>query len=215
MSAWVVNQVVRIRPLDVQRLIRAGEAIEQAQGAALTGRGGAEGLEEARREEESALRLLRAAAAEVAPSASAVTFDRVQNTLRAAARTPEGRSLLSQGRLVEDLEPPGFEALSGLATSKPAGKRAIRSPSRHDGQLQGKLQALRKRKRDADESAEGKANEARELERQAQEAAEAAQRASRAAASARRRAEAAAEQAQRLGAELAELERRAPAPGSH
>ena len=35
-------------------------------------------------------------------------------TLRAASQTDEGRELLKRGRLTEELEPPGFEALAGL-----------------------------------------------------------------------------------------------------
>jgi hypothetical protein len=35
-------------------------------------------------------------------------------TLRAASLTAEGRELLRLGRLTEELEPPGFEALTGL-----------------------------------------------------------------------------------------------------
>jgi len=54
---------------------------------------------------------LVAAARELAPEASAATLERVSRTLRAAAVTEEGRELIARGRLVRELEPPGFDVL--------------------------------------------------------------------------------------------------------
>jgi hypothetical protein len=42
-------------------------------------------------------------------------LDRVASTLHAAAADEEARFRLAQGRLAEELEPPGFELLAGLA----------------------------------------------------------------------------------------------------
>jgi hypothetical protein len=194
-----VNQLARARELDVQRLIKAGEALEQAQRDAMSGEAG--GFESARRDEGAAIRRLREAAEELLPSASTAMLDRVAKTLTAAAASSGGRALLKQGRLEEDLEPPGFEALAGLAAApRAARKRAAptaRRPSRRE-------ETLRRRKQEADEKAERTAIEARELEQKAREAEQAAKKASRAAASARKRAEAATEQAQRIEAELSE-----------
>jgi hypothetical protein len=39
--------------------------------------------------------------------------------LRAASLTDEGRALLKRGRLTEELQPPGFEALTGLTVETP------------------------------------------------------------------------------------------------
>jgi len=44
--------------------------------------------------------------------------DRAIETLRAASLTEEGRELLKQGRLTEELEPPGFEALAGMVQGR-------------------------------------------------------------------------------------------------
>jgi methyl-accepting chemotaxis protein len=46
--------------------------------------------------------------------------------MRAASLTDEGRGLLKQARLTEELQPPGFEALTGFAPTTPrrAAKRA-------------------------------------------------------------------------------------------
>jgi chromosome segregation ATPase len=184
----------------VQRLIKAGEALEKAQREAISG--DAVGFDTARRDEAAAIHRLRDAAAERLPSASTAMLDRVAKTLTAAAVSSEGRALLKQGRLTEDLEPPGFEALAGVvAAPRTARKRAARParPTRRE-------ETLRRRKEEADEKAEQTADEAGELERAAREAEQAAKKARRAAEAARKRATAAAEQAERLEAELTELE---------
>jgi hypothetical protein len=184
-------------------LIKAGEALEQAQRDAMSGEVG--GFDAARRDEAAAIRRLRDAAKELMPSATTPTLDRVARTLTAAAASSNGRALLKQGRLTEDLEPPGFEALAGVAVArKPAQKRgAAPSP-----QVRRRVETLSRRKREADEDAERKADEARELERAAREAEQTAKKAARAAEAARKKADAAAAQAERIEAELTELEER-------
>jgi hypothetical protein len=207
-SAWTVNQLARERELDVQRLVKAGEALEQAHREAISG-GDASGFARAREEEDAAIRRLVDAAGEFA-SASGTTLDRVAKTLRAAAATEEGRRLVKQGRLAEDLEPPGFEALLGLAAGGSA-TRDRRAPSagREDRrQVRRQIEALRRRTREAEESSEQAADEARDLERHAREAEQAAKQARRSATKARERADAAAEKARRLKDELTELEKR-------
>lgn len=184
----------------MQRLIKAGEALEQAQRDAISGEVG--GFDAARRDEGTAIRRLRDAAEELAPSTSTATLDRVARTLTAAAASSEGRALLKQGRLTEDLEPPGFEALAGLPAPRTARKRA--APS---AQARRRVETLRRRKREADEDARRTADEAREFERKAREAEQTAKKATRAAASARKKADAAAAQAQRIEAELTQLQK--------
>lgn len=207
-SAWVVNQLARSNEVDLQRLIKAGESLEQAQRDAISGAASG-GFESVRRDEAAAVRLLRTSAKQVLPSASPTILDRVTNTLRAAAASPEGRLLIKQGRLTEDLEAQGFETLSGQAAPKPVEKPASRSAGGKEKQLQGKIETLRKRKREADEDADRRADEARKLERDALDAEALATRTTRAAEAARRRADAAALKAKSLGAELTELEDRA------
>lgn len=202
-SAWAVNQLARTADLDVQRLIKAGEALEQAQRSAMSGELG--GFEAARREEAAAIRLLRDAASRSLPSTSTVTLDRITNTLRAAAATPEGRVLLKQGRLTEDLEPPGFEAFSGIGTAQPA-ERTAPSASAAQKKRLSKIETLRRQKQEAFETADRLDDEARELERKAREAEALARRALRAAETARKRADAAAGRGQSLEAELKKLE---------
>jgi hypothetical protein len=200
-SAGLVNQLARSRELDVQRLIKAGEALERAQRDAMAGE--ATDFDTARRDEADAIRRLRDSAEQLQPSASTAILDRVARTLTAAAASSEGRALLKQGRLTEDLEPPGFEALAGLGAPRPARKRAAapRPATRRE-------ENLRRRKEEADEKADQTAAEARELERAAREADQAAKKATRAAEAARKRADAAVAQAERLEAELTELQKR-------
>jgi hypothetical protein len=160
-------------------------------------------LQAPRREEGAAIRRLLEAAEEILPSTSPATLDRVAATLRAAAATPEGRELVKTGRLAEDLEPPGFEALSALAAPGSARPRERKSQAGR----QRKIDTLRKKKQEAAEHSKRTAEEARELEREAREADSTATKARRLAATARKRAEAAAAEVQRIDDELTELQR--------
>ena len=122
-SAWTVNQLARSGSLDLQRLIKAGEALEQAQGRAMSGEDSS-GFEEARRDEAAAISLLRSAAKEVLRAGSPAVLDRIVSTLRAGVATPEGRALLKKGRLSEDLEPMGVRLVRRFVYA--------RSPERTD-----------------------------------------------------------------------------------
>jgi hypothetical protein len=118
--AWVVNQLARQRELDMQRLLRAGEQLAGAQVGAMRGESGDTFLE-ARRDEQRALEALAEGATEILAGAGrgAAALDRVLATLRAGSLTEDGRALLKSGRLTEELEPPGFEALAGLDIPTP------------------------------------------------------------------------------------------------
>lgn len=113
-GVWVVNQLVRERPLDVQRLLKAGESLTKSQ--AKTAAGTPQTFPEARRDEQHALEQLAEGAREIAERAGigSPALGKAMETLRAASLTAEGRELLRRGRLTEELEPPGFEALAGL-----------------------------------------------------------------------------------------------------
>lgn len=122
--AWAVNQLSRRREVDVRRLLRAGEQLEQAQKRAVEG-GDQQTFERARQAERDALRRLRSQAADVLRTgghqATDATLERVARTLHAGSATEEGRALLRAGQLSEELEPQGFGALVGV---KPAASRA-------------------------------------------------------------------------------------------
>ena len=130
-AAWVVNRLARERELDVQRLLKAGEGLADAQADASAGSSPGT-FQEARREEQRALERLAEAARAIAErdGVSSAVVARVTATLRAASLTGEGRELLKRGRLTQELEPPGFEALLGLpeAGARPARRRQARPP---------------------------------------------------------------------------------------
>ena len=131
--AWAVNQLARRREVDVRRLLRAGEQLEEAQKDVVRG-GEQKAFERARRDERDAVRRLRAEAAELlragGHAASDATLERVAKTLHAAAGSEDGRALLRDGRLTEELEPQGFEAFAALAGSISPRQRSRSKPSR-------------------------------------------------------------------------------------
>jgi hypothetical protein len=161
-AVWLVNQLAREREMDVKRLLKAGEALGKAQASA-------KGFAEARSDEQHALERLASAAREagVGPQAA----DRAIQTLRAASLTDEGRDLLKRGRLTEELEPPGFEALVGMpATKRPKAKP--KPPPRKNPKLKKAQERVRKLKaeaqraeREATAAAERLAKAEAELER--------------------------------------------------
>ena len=168
---WLVNQLARERPLDVQRLVKAGESLTKSQARAAAGE--LSPFSEARRDEHRALEQLAKATREIAERAaigpSAVA--RATDTLRAASLTAEGRDLLRRGRLTEELEPPGFEALTGLdAVARPA--RAEKKPPRSDdaAEKQAALKLARERVRQLRAEERELATAARAAEREAKRA---------------------------------------------
>ena len=161
-AVWLVNQLAREREMDVKRLLKAGEALGKAQATA-------KGFAEARSDEQHALERLASAARDsgVGPQAA----DRAIQTLRAASLTDEGRELLKRGRLTEELEPPGFEALAGMPAPKRPETRP-KPPPRKNPELKKaqervrKLRAEAKRaEREATAAAERLAKAEAELER--------------------------------------------------
>ena len=124
--AWAVNQLARRREVDVRRLLRAGEQLEQAQKDSVEG-GDQKAFERARAAERDALSRLRAQAVDVLQTgghpATDATLERVARTLHAGSATEEGRALLRAGHLSEELEPQGFGALAGVKPAAPRGRK--------------------------------------------------------------------------------------------
>jgi hypothetical protein len=184
--AWAVNQLARRREVDVRRLLRAGEQLEQAQKDAVEG-GDQQAFERARQAERDALRRLRSQAADVLRAgghpANDATLERVAKTLHAGSTTEEGRALLREGHLSEELEPQGFGALAGVKPALRAKRKA------HD----------KSRTRKAREEADA-------AKREAEAAASAVRDAERDLDRLRRNAERSAERAEQLRAKAEELE---------
>jgi hypothetical protein len=116
-SAWAINQLYwRARP-ELEQLIAAGDRYRRAQQEALAGNGS--DLEAAERERLRALgeatRRIRNILAESGQSASESLMRRITTNLEALASHGSGSPNPMRGRLSQDLESPGFGALSSLA----------------------------------------------------------------------------------------------------
>jgi hypothetical protein len=178
-AVWVVNQLARERPLDVQRLLKAGESLTKSQAQAAAGR--SQTFPEARRDEQRALEQLAKVAREIAEGAGigSAALGKAAETLRAASLTAEGRELLRRGRLTEELEPPGFEALSGLEglgqQDAPAKPKPPRSDDRAEKrqalkQARERVRQLRAEERELATAARAAAREAERAEAEAEAA---------------------------------------------
>jgi hypothetical protein len=166
-AVWLVNQLVRERRLDVQRLLKAGESLTKSQAP------------EARRDEQRALEQLAKGAREIAKRVGIglPAVGKAAETLRAASVTAEGRELLKRGRLTEELEPPGFEALTGLeglrrqiAPAKPPRTDGRAEKRRALKQAQERVRQLRAEERELATAARAAAREAERAEAEAREA---------------------------------------------
>ncbi len=190
--AWAVNQLARREQKLVEQLLEHGEALQKQ-----SLRGSVEALRDSQRREREAVReLVRRAEAvlnEAGHSPSAQTLERVAATLTAGAQTEAGREALRLGRLAEELEPAGFEALLGMAPAK---------VSRARDELAEARRAKEERKRQRRRLEE----ELRKLERRAEAAERDAERAERAAADAREEADRARQAADEAAGTLAELD---------
>jgi hypothetical protein len=176
-AAWIVNQLVREKRRDAERLLAAGERLRKAQRGAVAGEG-TKRFEEARGEENQARRALVDAAAsllaERGKKATQGVLDQVDQTLRAAAVLDEGRELLAAGRLVRELEAGGFELLAGVEPRK--GERAAERPAKRQeriGRARDDVKQARSRARDAADALRRAEREAKAA-RRALDAAEAA-----------------------------------------
>ena len=163
LPVWLANRLAHERELDVKRLLNAGEALAASQAG-----GSADEFAEARHEEQHALERLAAAARELAEreGAGAAAVERAVQTLRAASLTAEGRDLLGRGRLTKELEPPGFDALSGLPPAQPA-KRKQAKPKDDRGERRRALEAARERVKELRAEERERAKEARAAARAA------------------------------------------------
>ena len=164
--AWAVNRLARTRKRDVRALLDAAER-------ARTGK--EKTLREALDEQRLALSRLTDQARELLEaergSAPDAMLQRVTATLRAAASDPAAAELLERGRLTEELEPAGFEALAGIVEAA-----APARSTKPDDELD-----RRKRREAAQKRVRERKAEAAELHARADRAEQAAVQARRAA----------------------------------
>jgi hypothetical protein len=193
---WAVNQLARRHRDQVADLLQASDQLRAAQGSALGG-GEPSTLRQATAAQREALQTLAHRAHDLltaeGQSAASGTIERIASTLRAAALDPASRELLEHGRLGEELDPSGFDALAGVPV--PAGART-RTPRKREKpaaeeRRRKRLEKLREEARKAEETADDAERQAGDAERQAKSAATAATRARKAAERARAALEAA------------------------
>jgi hypothetical protein len=118
-AAWAVNQLVRTRRAEVDGLLRAGDALREAQAGVLSGGADARDLRSAADQERRAVSDLVDTARGLLSSSghelSAMTLERVADTLHAAALDDDARGQVSNGRLVRELRHVGLGAGLGDA----------------------------------------------------------------------------------------------------
>jgi hypothetical protein len=139
-----------------------------------------ERLAEQRQAVRALARLGRDILADEGRPASEAIVDRIAKTLDAAALDEGVRFQLRAGRLTEELEPPGFEVLAGLAPARP------RSPGASKPKDTGAA-AARRAVAEAKREVRARGREADEAERKAERAQAAATEARSAARAARKR----------------------------
>jgi len=176
---WAANQLARRHADDIAALLQSSEELRAAQGSALGG-GDTSSLRQATAAQRQALQTLTQRGHDLLTqeghSATSQTIERIASTLRAAALDPASSELLVRGRLGEELDPAGFDALAGMPmpARRPA---ATRGKPATDKRRQERLQRLREDARKAELAADEAEQEADEAEREAERAATAALRA--------------------------------------
>ena len=139
-AAWALNQLARRNRRDVDMLLDAGHRLREAQAAALRG-DEREAFEQARKTERDALKRLNKEAEsllrEERGAATPTVLSQIDETLRTAAISEEGRERLARGRFTAPLVSEGFGALEGLAPATPA-------PARASGPSAAELKRLRR-----------------------------------------------------------------------
>lgn len=116
-SAWAINRLAQTAPDLFAKLRAAGEALRAAQ---QEGQGHKEALGARRRAVGALAVRAEEVLAEAGHAASAATLLRITKSLEALAIYGEAGSDPPAGRLTEDLEPPGVEALTVFGVARPA-----------------------------------------------------------------------------------------------
>jgi hypothetical protein len=131
-SAWAVNAIAREQPHLRDELLAAGDALRDAQDAAVAGEG-AGSLREATARQRQSIDAVLAAAAELRPGGnplSRAALDRLRQTLQAAAGDDGVREAIARGRLVRDAEGGGAWPFGGDDHDEPAPRPAKPRPRR-------------------------------------------------------------------------------------
>jgi hypothetical protein len=174
LAAWVVNRLARERRDEVRKLVEAAETIRS---------GTPDADDRFRQAADQLLRAARQLLAEDGRKPSDPVLRDVGTTLRAAAAAePE---LLTSGRLLEPLEPSGFEAMAGAVP--PPARRALAKPRDDSGAKRARVEKARQGLAEARDEARRLGREADAAEREARRLRAEADRAGQAVAEAEKR----------------------------
>ena len=192
-NVWLVNQIARRHPKQISALLEAAGELRDAQAAALRGEGGAA--------LNAASQAWRAIVKDLVKRGRAIAdrFDdaTIAATLFGASARPSHAKQLSEGTLVEEVEPPDFSSALGMPDAAP---RVAAAPAAKRAETRRDAEAPRK----SDES-----RRQQEAKRREREEAERRKALERDIADARREAARAAKEAARDDARATDLERRA------
>jgi hypothetical protein len=202
LPVWAINQLARQERTRMRTLLDAGTRLRKAQERALGG-GGSDALRAAQADEREAIRDLVERAGAILEGAgrppSRTILERIRSTLAAAALSEPARSTLKAGRLTDELQVTGFEALAGIEPA-PRGKAKPRD----------ELAERRKKKAEIERERRRLEKRSRERSDRAEEAERSAERAEEAASEARELADESRRVADAAEAELREFERKNP-----
>ena len=202
LPVWAINQLARQEKARMRTLLDTGAKLRKAQERALSG-GGSDALRTAQTDERQAIRDLVERAGAILEAAgrppSRAILERIRSTLAAAALAETARGTLKAGRLTDELQMSGFEALAGI---EPAPREKAKPRDELAERRQKKAEIERERRR-LEKLAREQSDRAEEAERSAERAEQAASDARELADESRRAADAA-------EAELREFERKNP-----
>lgn len=171
---WTVNQLARRNKPAVDKLLDASDALRKALGT-----GDQDAFAAAQTAQTDSLRKLRDAARSLHGEATDAMLERVVSTFRTAAAEDDLRDALTAGRLTEEPEASGFDALAGLSFA-PGGKRTPRErteakPERDEDGRAERVRRATKALQEAKAEARARDREARDAERAAEKARKAAE----------------------------------------
>ncbi|HEX2026436.1 MAG TPA: hypothetical protein VHF25_00385 [Nitriliruptorales bacterium] len=205
LAAWAVDQAVRRRPDDTDRLLAAGERVVAAQRRAVSG-ADADPLRDAVVDLRTLVRTLADEAVAVmwdVGAAAAQHVDEVRTTLQTGAVDEDAREDLRRGRLERPLSPAGFGTLAGLSvvtTEATSEQDEVAAPDRARAEARHRVERLRRQAETFRAAAERLDRRATQAEERARRLADEARVATEDAADRR-------DEADRAAHELAEVER--------
>jgi hypothetical protein len=131
-GAWLVNQLVRQRPDEIDELLETAESLRSAQVAVLGGKGNGALLQELAAVRRSQIDALVAEAGRIASEAGrkSAPLDAVDSTLVAATSDENAGAAVRSGRLVKELSYSGFGLSENLSDAVAPSLHVVRAPAR-------------------------------------------------------------------------------------